>query len=151
MKTNKKFIAVILFTIAVVCISCTNDKKADITENEAVDYVNSLKEKGSFDAVLSEVDENVVINSYKISDENIRIIKSFMGEGASAEEIVLLKGNADKIEDIVNAYLKQKEESYESYLPKEAVKIHKAVFRQYGEFSIVCISADEKTAKKILP
>ncbi|MCI5602033.1 MAG: DUF4358 domain-containing protein [Clostridiales bacterium] len=152
-RLNKILGIAILVTIALSLMACgkkTDKKDKNITEAEAIKYINELKESESFETELSEVDENVIVNTYKITDTNTSVIKAYVGDGASAEELVLLKGDAAGIKTIVQTYLKDKEDNYSSYMPEEVLKIKNAVFKQYGEYSIICICKDNENAKSIL-
>lgn len=152
-RLNKILGIAILVTIALSLMACgkkTDKKDKNITEDEAIKYINELKESSSFETELSEVDESVIINTYKITDANTSVIKAYVGDGASSEELVLLKGDAAGSKEIVQAYLKDKEDNYSSYMPEEVLKIKNAIFKQYGEYSIICICKDNTTAKSIL-
>mgnify|MGYP000006531538 FL=1 len=152
-RLNKILGIAILVTIALSLMACgkTTDKKnKNITEDEVIKYINELKESSSFETELSEVDENVIINTYKITDTDTSVIKAYVGDGASSEELVLLKGDSTGIKEVVKAYLQDKEDNYSRYMPEEVLKIKNAIFKQYGEYSIICICKDNKTAKRIL-
>ena len=152
-RLNKIFGILMLLAATLSLMACgkTTDKEdKSITEDEAVKYINELKESSVFETELSEVDESVIINSYKITDTNTSVIKAYVGDGASSEELVLLKGDAAGIKEVVNTYLKDKEDNYSSYMPEEVLKIKNAIFKQYGEYSIICICKDNKNAKSIL-
>ncbi|MDY6327930.1 MAG: DUF4358 domain-containing protein [Lachnospiraceae bacterium] len=154
MKRLKKIFGILMLLAAMLSLmACgkTADKKdKNITEDEAIKYINELKESSSFETELSEVDESVIINTYKITDTDTSVIKAYVGDGASSEELVLLKGDAAGIKEVVKAYLKDKEDNYSSYMPEEVLKIKNAIFKQYGEYSIICICKDNENAKSIL-
>lgn len=174
MKKYKIFLTRILLLIMIVnvlmfCVSCgnnSNDNKT-ISEEKAIEIVDKLRESSAFESNLVSVSENVIISSYKIPQEKvshednesgseagkkqkIEVLAAYMGDGASAEEIVVLKGNKNDIKEITEEYLKSKSESYRDYLPLEADKVDNATLEQYGDISIICISKDSKLAKSII-
>ena len=89
-------------------------------------------------------------NILKIYEDNVSVLKSYTGDGISAEEITVVKGNSAKMRKMCDKYLEDKETNYGSYMPEEAEKINKAVVKQYGEITIICISKDSKKAEKIM-
>ena len=168
-KNYKCFITRILLLIVTInvmlfCVSCGNDdsKNESISEEKAMDIVNKLMESSSFETNLIQVNENVIISSYRIQSsesednkegnkkEDIKVIAGYMGDGTSAEEIVVLKGDKNTIKELTDVYLKNKAESYRDYLPVESDKVDNAVVVQYGDISIICISKDWKLAESII-
>lgn len=158
--TKKILLLIVVINIMLFFISCGNSEKknGNISEEEAVEIVNKLRESSAFETNLIEVSENVIISSYRIPEENsenngkesIKVISGYMGDGVSAEEIVVLKGDKNEIKKLAEVYLKSKAESYRDYLPVEADKADNAIMVQYGDISIICISKDWKLAESII-
>lgn len=149
-----KTFLLVLATVSVMlgCAACGRESKKSktISEEQSIDLVNALQDGNLFDDALTQVEENVVIQSYRITDSSIKVIVCYMGDGASAEEITVLKGDKQQIKELTEEYLKNKADSYRDYLPAEADKVENAVVKQYGDVTILCISRDSKAAEKLL-
>lgn len=131
---------------------CGNKEKSkEIGEDKLLNIVDKLTVCDGFESELEKVEENIVLNSYKISSTDISVFAGYIGDGASAEEITLFKcSDTDKLIDLTRQYLREKEENYQGYLPKEAEKIGKAIVKEYKGYVLVCISNDEKMVNDII-
>lgn len=141
-------IFIILSVLSVA--GCGSQKENNISEGEAIEIVDKLLAEDIFEYEMIEVDNTVTENILKIYEDNVSVLKSYTGDGISAEEITVVKGNAAKMRKMCDKYLEDKETNYGSYMPEEAEKINKAVVKQYGEITIICISKDSKKAEKIM-
>lgn len=152
MKRYRLYISTITILLVVIAMlsGCGKEKVQSITKESAIKLSSDLLESGKFDSKLSEVNLDVAANLYKINSDKIKVLQAYMGDGASAEEIVVLEGDYESIKKLVETYLDEKEDTYSSYLPLEAEKINNAVCKQFGNYTIVCISADSESAEKIL-
>lgn len=148
---NKRIsLILVLMLVLMLGVSCKENESKQISVEEAIKMADSLNNSNAFSTKLVEVNEKVVMNSYKITDKEAELVFSNVGEGVSAEEITIFKGNKQKIKEIVDRYLNEKEELYKSYLPEETGKIQKAIVKQYGDITIVCICDDIKAAEDII-
>lgn len=149
---KKVVICFIVLSVMVVGLGCEKKKeKQEISEDSLLKMVDKLVTCEGFESKLEPVDATIILNTYKISDSDISVAAGYIGDGASAEEITLFKcKDADKIKDYAEEYLKEKEESYKGYLPKEADKIGKAIVEEYQGYLLICISNDEKTVREII-
>lgn len=140
-----------VFSVVFMCWGCGKKENKEISEDRLLGMVAELVNCDGFESKLELVDETIVLNSYKISDADISVVAGYIGEGASAEEVTLFKcSDTDKIKDYTGQYLKDKEENYKGYLPKEADKIGKAIIKEYKGYVLVCVSNNEKTTKDII-
>lgn len=147
---NRRIVFIYLMMVVVMSLcSCGNGEKS-ISEEEAVKIGNELKNSDIFSTGLSSIDGKIVLNSYGITDEDISVLVSYIGDGISPEEITVLKGNKNELKKIIDEYISRKAELYSGYLPEESYKIKNAIFKQYGDISIVCISNNNDKAKKII-
>lgn len=141
----------ILIILSVLSVAgCGSQKENNISEGEAMEIVDKLLAEDIFEYEMIEVDNTVTENILKIYEDNVSVLKSYTGDGISAEEITVVKGNVTKMKKMCDKYLEDKETNYGSYMPEEAEKINKAVVKQYGEITIICISKDSKKAEKIM-
>lgn len=145
----------VLFIIVqmMLCLAaCGSDgsKKETISEEKAMKLVESIKNTDAFDSKLMQVDNNVIAQSYKISDDNIQVLLGYMGDGVSAEEITVLKGDSKDIKELTEAYIQEKSSSYKDYLPVESEKVDNAIVKQYGNITIICVCKDSKVIEDIL-
>ena len=136
-----------IFTIS-VC-ACGNNERS-VSDEEAVSIGEELKNSDIFSTELSDIEGKIVLNSYGITDENVKVLVSYIGDGISAEEITIMKGDKNSLKKVIEEYITKKADIYSGYLPEESSKIKNAIFKQYGDISIVCISNNNDKAKKII-
>lgn len=152
-RKSVKVIVYLMFFGAMFSFWGCGDKEQskEIGEDKLLTMMDKLTACDGFESNLEKVEENIVLNSYKISSRDISVLAGYIGEGASAEEITLFKcSETDKVIELTRQYLKEKEENYQGYLPKEAEKIGKAIVKEYKGYVLVCIANDEKTVNDII-
>lgn len=110
-----------------------------------------IKEVG-FETKLAKIDDSVA--SGMISVEDGTELNIYMGNGSSADELILMKaGNelaAEENMKSAEAHLKELQQSLADYLPEQAKKIDSAVKVQSGDYVFICVTADTEKAKKII-
>lgn len=150
MKTLKKTLIIILsITMLTMLFGCSaQNKTADI---DIIKLCSELLDKAEFEDELSAVDEKTVKKLYNIND----YVKAevYISSGATAEEIALFefeneKAAADGIEKAQSRIDEQKVD-FESYIPKEILKLDNVVIKQSGKYVIVCVSNGSKAEKII--
>lgn len=151
-KNMKVMAGLMLLGVIFTFWGCGNKgKNMEISEDKLLGMVDKLTVCDGFESKLEKVDESVVLNSYKISDADVSVLAGYIGEGASAEEITLFKCNdTDKVKELTERYLENKEENYKGYLPKEAEKIGKAIIKEYKGYVLVCIANEENEINDVI-
>ena len=153
----KKYIGIILiiaiFATLIVCTIVRKNVNSDIqiNINELADRIVS---SSSFEDELAKIDNELAINLYNFEQETIEEIVAYQGSGASSEEILILKvkdaNDLNNETEKIEARLKEREEAFASYLPKEVSKIQNHILEQKGNYIILCICNDYNTVNKVI-
>ena len=153
----KKYIGIIviiaIFATLIVCTIVRKNVNSDIqiNINELADRIVS---SSSFEDELAKIDNELAINLYNFEQETIEEIVAYQGSGASSEEILILKvkdaNDLNNETEKIEARLKEREETFASYLPKEVSKIQNHILEQKGNYIILCICNDYNTVNKVI-
>ncbi len=158
MKNRMKKIFLIIFTIILIIIigivvSINVFKENKITldmQKLALDLIN----QSIFEDDLSEIDRDSIVKKYNFPNDKIKNIISYMGSGATAEEILLLevfnREDTGEILNIIKEKLEERKQDFQNYLPKEVFKLENYYLKSVNNYIILCISNDEKQAEKII-
>ena len=158
MKNRMKKIFLIIFTIFLIIIigivaSINIFKENNITldmQKFALDLINL----SIFEDDLSEIDRDSIVKKYNFPNDKIKNIISYMGSGATAEEILLLevfnREDTGEILNIIKEKLEERKQDFQNYLPKEVFKLENYYLKSVNNYIILCISNDEKQAEKII-
>lgn len=158
MKNRMKKIFLIIFTIFLIIIigivaSINIFKENNITldmQKLALDLIN----QSIFEDDLSEIDRDSIVKKYNFPNDKIKNIISYMGSGATAEEILLLevfnREDTGEILNIIKEKLEERKQDFQNYLPKEVFKLENYYLKSVNNYMILCISNDEKQAEKII-
>ena len=153
----KKIIAVILvgilFIITIVFAIMNNNKD----ENKKIDIQKLAEELISapiFEDNLSKIDKESAMKRYNFNAETIKDICSYIGTGATAEEILIIelnnKTDRETTKEIITTEIEDRKVNYQNYLPKEVSKLENYNLEMLGNYIILCISNDYDTAKEII-
>lgn len=158
MKNRMKKIFLIIFTIFLIIIigivaSINIFKENNITldmQKLALDLIN----QSIFEDDLSEIDRDSIVKKYNFPNDKIKNIISYIGSGATAEEILLLevfnREDTGEILNIIKEKLEERKQDFQNYLPKEVFKLENYYLKSVNNYIILCISNDEKQAEKII-
>ena len=158
MKNRMKKIFLIIFTIFLIIIigivaSINIFKENNITldmQKLALDLIN----QSIFEDDLSEIDRDSIVKKYNFPNDKIKNIISYMGSGATAEEILLLevfnREDTGEILNIIKEKLEERKQDFQNYLPKEVFKLENYYLKSVNNYIILCISNDEKQVEKII-
>ena len=158
MKNRMKKIFLIIFTIFLIIIigivaSINIFKENNITldmQKLALDLIN----QSIFEDDLSEIDRDSIVKKYNFPNDKIKNIISYMGSGATAEEILLIelfnREDTEEILNIIKEKLEERKQDFQNYLPKEVFKLENYYLKSVNNYIILCISNDEKQAEKII-
>ena len=158
MKNRMKKIFLIIFTIILIIIivivaSINIFKENNITldmQKLALDLIN----QSIFEDDLSEIDRDSIVKKYNFPNDKIKNIISYMGSGATAEEILLIelfnREDTEEILNIIKEKLEERKQDFQNYLPKEVFKLENYYLKSVNNYIILCISNDEKQAESII-
>ena len=150
----KKFLALII-SLALLCAlcACGGSKEAE-TSFEPADLSAKLLDSGCFTDIMSEMDVSVAMDIYGADAALIDKASIYMGTGATAEEIAVLKAKdsngAKALLDAMNTRVEAQIEAYKNYVPAEVPKLEDASVSQSGVYVVYVTSADSATSQKII-
>lgn len=136
---------------ALICLALVGCGKAE-KELDMEALANELLEGGVFEETLYPAEESAVPLLLDFETECEGLV--YVGTGATAEELVLFRGNdedeAKQLKENLSEHLADRTEQYSGYLPEEAYKLESAILQQYGNYVILCIAADASAAEEII-
>lgn len=153
---NKKIliIGIILVVIIVLGINFVFTNKDENLQIDMQKLSEELINSQIFEDDLSQVDKDTIIKKYNFTSEKIKDITSYVGTGATAEEILILemidKNDIEETEKIIETKIEERKADFQNYLPKEVFKLENYNLDNKGNYIILCISNDYSKAKDII-
>lgn len=143
-------IVIIAFVILeIIYLNTDKDINIDI-QKLGEELVNSK----IFEDSLSQVDKDSIIKKYNFDSQKIKDINSYVGTGATAEEILIIelikKDDKNVITENIKTKIQERKQDFENYLPKEVFKLENYNLESKGNYIILCISNDFDKAKEII-
>ena len=153
----KKIVVILLMIVIVIVI--IGIKFAFIDGNKEI-YIDISKlteeliNSQIFEDDLSQIDKETIIKKYGFNDQKIKNINSYVGTGATAEEILIIelfdKNDVNDIKKIIEMKIEERKTDFQSYLPKEVFKLENYNLESKGNYIILCISNDYDKAKEVI-
>ena len=107
-----------------------------------------------FEDDLSIIDENNIIKKYNFNKENFKNIISYVGTGATVEEILIIevsdKNKINEFKKIIETKIEELKINFQSYLPKEVFKLENCNLITKDNYIILCISNNDEKANEII-
>lgn len=152
MKKNVIIIAiVVIIAIVIKMVAVNMDKNVNIDMQKLAEELNNEK---IFEDNLSQIDRDTIIKRYNFNSEKIKNINSYVGTGATAEEILIIelvdKKDRNEIEKIIETKLEERKADFQTYLPEEVFKLENYNLESKGNYIILCVSNDYDKAKEII-
>ncbi len=143
-------IVIIAFVILeIIYLNTDKDINIDI-QKLGEELVNSK----IFEDSLSQVDKDSIIKKYNFDSQKIKDINSYVGTGATAEEILIIelikKDDKNVITENIKTKIQERKQDFENYLPKEVFKLENYNLESKENYIILCISNDFDKAKEII-
>ena len=143
-------IVIIAFVILeIIYLNTDKDINIDI-QKLGEELVNSK----IFEDSLSQVDKDSIIKKYYFDSQKIKDINSYVGTGATAEEILIIelikKDDKNVITENIKTKIQERKQDFENYLPKEVFKLENYNLESKENYIILCISNDFDKAKEII-
>ena len=152
MKKNVIIIAiVVIIAIVIKMVAVNMDKNVNIDMQKLAEELNNEK---IFEDNLSQIDRDTIIKRYNFNSEKIKNINSYVGTGATAEEILIIelvdKKDRNEIEKIIETKLEERKADFQTYLPEQVFKLENYNLESKGNYIILCVSNDYDKAKEII-
>ena len=142
-------IIIILISVKFIFKNTNKDVSIDIQK-----LADELISSQIFEDNLSQVNEESIIKKYSFNIDKIKNINSYLGTGATAEEILIIelldKKDIDDMKKIIETEIDERKNDFQNYLPKEVFKLENYNLETKGNYIILCISNDYDKAKEII-
>ena len=146
-------IAIIIIIIGITFVFKNKDTNRNINldmQKLAQELINSQ----IFEDSLSKIDRESIIKKYDFNNEKIKDINSYVGTGATAEEILIIelldKNDIDATKKIIQEKIAERKIDFQNYLPKEVFKLENYNLESKGNYIILCISNNYDKANEII-
>lgn len=153
MAVNKviRIIAIAFIAVITFCACGKKETKKEISQDLIIKTTDTLIQEKVFESNMQEVTPKVALNAYQIDSKDIEVEKAYMGDGASAEEVVVFKTtDYNSMKKTIDNYIKDRKECFHSYLPEQEEVLEHALIKQYKNYTIVCIAKDHAHAEKVI-
>lgn len=147
-----KKISVLLITM-ILLTGC--GKQETVSKQWNVDQIaNQLYTEIAYEDTLTKVDDAMLEILYEINPDDVKQQMVYCSGAVTAEEIAVFEMNSEdaakEAEKKLEQRVKDQIEGFQDYLPKEVVKLDKAIIKRQGNMVVLSISNDSEQAKKIL-
>lgn len=140
-----------IIVVGIVIVFTNKDKNINVDMQKLAEALINAQ---IFEDDLSEIDRDSVIKKYNFSNENIKDINSYVGTGATSEEILIIKlsdqKDINRMKKIIETKIEERKIDFENYLPKEVYKLENYNLEIRGNYIILCVSNDYDKAKEII-
>lgn len=147
MKKVIYIIGIILVIIVGLIFYMNTGKKEnkDVTINIA-DLASKMKEQDLFEDTLEEIDKDTIIKNYGFDGNKIKNIVSYVGTGATAEEILVVelnnKSDLNEINNQITQRISERKEAFANYLPQEVYKLENPTLKVTNNYIILSVCKD---------
>ena len=133
----------------------SNSSGAGSTKNETIDMDNlgdNILSRVAFETEIELINDSMARGLIRVDDTSE--LKLYMGSGNYSDLLILVKASSDEIaqadQKIIEQYLMDMRESFESYMPEQAKKISDAYIARSGCYLAVCVTNDIDNAEKVI-
>ena len=153
---KKSIIIIVLFVIILIVIIFAVKmipKEQNINMN-IQELAKELSSAPIYEDNLSEIDKDSIIKKYNFNEQKIKNIVSYVGTGATAEEILIIelldKKDIEETKQIIETKIDERKLDFQNYLPKEVYKLENYYLISKGNYIILCISNNYNKADEII-
>ncbi len=153
---KKSIIIIVLFVIILIVIIFAVKmipKEQNINMN-IQELAKELSSAPIYEDNLSEIYKDSIIKKYNFNEQKIKNIVSYVGTGATAEEILIIelldKKDIEETKQIIETKIDERKSDFQNYLPKEVSKLENYYLISKGNYIILCISNNYDKADEII-
>lgn len=148
---KKSFLFLVFLVLIFTAAGCSGNPGGDV-DISAGDAADKLLETVTFRDNLVKVEDDVAGNYYKFDDTVTEFAVYLSGNGATAEEIAVLKttagGDAETLRPILEKRVASQKIRYADYVPGELLKLEEPVIVSKGNMIIMVLADDAAQAEK---
>ncbi len=132
----------------------SNEIVAQNTVSGPSEILDVLAKEVPFEDHMSTVDGETAIGRYGVDDNYTGECALYISTTATPEEVAVFKmddsHDAAYFEGVAESYLANQKANYANYAPEHMPKLDSAVVGSYGDYFVVCVSADNAKAASVL-
>lgn len=151
MKAIKNIWKIIFISCILIPAAACGGKEPQLDPKQAAEQ---LKAELAFEDSLSELDQSRFETLYSVNSSDISDLAVYIGTGATAEEIAVIKAAdqaaAKRVKEALLGHIEDRRESFEDYLPKELAKLESPVLEVHGRYVFLCVCGDPAAAEKVI-
>ena len=150
----KKYIVIIVIIICLIILELINIYSNKAVNIDIYKLAEELKNAQIFEDNLSEIDEDSIVKRYNFNKEKINQVVSYIGTGATAEEILIIKledkNDVAETKQIIESKIEERKTDFQNYLPKEVFKLENYNLETKKNYIILCISNNYDKSSEII-
>ena len=146
-----------LCLLPALCLGGCQKKEAEAKNPDPSKLAGQLLEGISFQDKLEETDKDAALTVLGLEsyESKVNDCAIYLGTGATAEEVVVLKTGDEKGAQEIRTVLKENhlnrlKEDFQNYVPPEVPKIEDAALYAKGQTVALCVSSDSGKALEIM-
>ena len=150
----KKITALITLLLLLSLCACGGSQGSTEPDFAPADLSAKLLDGKCFTDLMSEMDNAVAFEIYGIDPAAVESASIYMGTGATAEEIAVIKAkdadSAKTVAEAMNSRVGAQIEAYKNYVPAEVPKLEEAIVKSAGSYVVYVTAADKAAAESII-
>ena len=150
----KNITALITLLLLMSLCACGGSQGSSEQDFAPADLSARLLDGECFTDLMSEIDNAIAFEIYGIDSSKIESASIYMGTGATAEEIAVIKAkdsdSAKTVTEAMNSRVGAQIEAYKNYVPTEVPKLEEAIVRSAGNYVVYVTAADSGAAESII-
>lgn len=152
---KKNIIVILIISVIIIMIEAKfiakEQKKIVVNMQEvAIELIKAQ----IFEDDLSQIDRENIIKKYNFNNEKIKDIVSFVGTGATSEEILIIElfdlKDINETKEIIQSKIEERKIDFQNYLPNEVYKLENYNLESKGKYIVLCISNNYDKASEII-
>ena len=152
---KKNIIVILIISVIIIMI------EAKFIAKEQKEIVVNMQEIATelinaqiFEDDLSQIDRENIIKKYNFNNEKIKDIVSFVGTGATSEEILIIElldlKDINETKEIIQSKIEERKIDFQNYLPNEVYKLENYNLESKGKYIVLCISNNYNKTSEII-
>lgn len=146
-----------LCLLPALCLAGCQKKEKAALDPDPSQLASQLMEKVAFTDKLEETDKDAALTVLGLEsyEEKVSSCAVYLGTGATAEEVVVLRADSEDSAREMKAVLKENhlprlKDDFQNYVPAEVPKIEDAALYAKGKTVALCVSPENDKALEIM-
>ena len=107
----------------------------------------------TFVDIMSDMDTAGICRIFALTDAEVAYAAGYVSTGATAEEVFVIEaveGQADAVNNAIDAHMDYMIDGYSDYGPDEVPKLKNAVRETHGNYIFLCVCDEPAQAKTVI-